>query len=318
MLSFPLIENSAAEKILTAFFNKSGQFPNALLLWGPKGSGKRTVAKYLAAGIVCSGDEPPCGRCVQCRGALSGFHQDINILTKEKSLYTIAEVKKFVGDAYISPGQAQRKVMIIPDAHLLQPSAQNALLKTLEEPPENVFFILTALSPTALLPTVVSRMVQVEICSISDSGVEKIIRQKFPEGKNDEIKMAVACGDGSVGQAQGLIEDTDFSRICELTLGVERAIESGDSGTLMMALTGVRDQNREKNRIMLTEFISFFTSLLLRRLRGDKSFFSSLETQENIDMLNLMQDCTGYLLANVNTKLFIMGLHRKITDIIGR
>ena len=136
---------------------------HAYLISGPAGSGADALADTLAAAAVCSGaGMRPCGRCRHCEKSFRGVHPDIVSVRRldDKREILVDQVRFIPADAAVLPNEAERKVYIIRDAGKMNASAQNALLKVLEEPPRHAVLILTAENPSELLPTVRSRCVE--------------------------------------------------------------------------------------------------------------------------------------------------------------
>ena len=137
--------------------------PQSLLFDGPEGVGKRTTALALATAINCQqpgsdGDGDGCGTCSSCRRIARAQHPDVVALVpNEKGTITVEMAREVIGQAGYRPFEARRRVVIIDDADSLQAAAQNALLKTLEEPPPSSMFVLVTARPDSLLQTVLSR-----------------------------------------------------------------------------------------------------------------------------------------------------------------
>ena len=135
-------------------------FSHAYLISGPVGSGKHTLAKLLAAGMLCaSPGEKPCGRCAPCLKVQKGLHPDVSVIAgpEEGKPITVDQVRALHADAWIRPNEGERKIYILEGADQMNASAQNALLKLLEEGPRFAAFLLLARNAGALLETVHSR-----------------------------------------------------------------------------------------------------------------------------------------------------------------
>lgn len=136
---------------------RSARLSHAYILSGPDGPQKRAQAQHLAQTYVCTGQERPCGVCPGCRKAISGVHPDLIHVGEEGKDINVATVRALRSDAYVLPNEAERKVYLIDRADTMNPSAQNAMLKLLEDGPPYAAFLLLADQEGALLPTVRSR-----------------------------------------------------------------------------------------------------------------------------------------------------------------
>lgn len=136
---------------------RSARLSHAYILSGPDGAQKRDEAQRLAQTYVCTGENRPCGVCPGCRKALAGIHPDLIHVGEEGKDVNVAAIRALRSDAYVLPNEAERKVYLIDRADTMNPSAQNAMLKLLEDGPPYAAFLLLAESEGALLPTVRSR-----------------------------------------------------------------------------------------------------------------------------------------------------------------
>jgi len=133
---------------------------HAYIVSGPAGSGKHTLARLLAAGMLCtSRGEKPCGQCGACLKVGKGIHPDVSVITgpAEGKPISVDQVRQLRADAYIRPNEGERKVYLLEGAEQMNASAQNAMLKLLEEGPRYAAFLLIAENSGALLETVRSR-----------------------------------------------------------------------------------------------------------------------------------------------------------------
>lgn len=138
----------------------TSRLSHAYIISGPPGSGKHALADRLAAAYVCSGaGEKPCGVCPGCKKAKGNIHPDIVRLTvpEGKRSILVEQVRGLRADAYVRPNEAERKVFLIEEAQAMNESAQNALLKVLEDGPGYLSFLLLTENPQQLLPTIRSR-----------------------------------------------------------------------------------------------------------------------------------------------------------------
>lgn len=132
---------------------------HAYLISGGREENRHAYGMKLAAAYLCESSHPPCGACRPCRKAASGAHPDLNVVSPPEGKREIAvdQIRQLRADAYIRPNEGRRKVYLIEPAEKLNPSAQNALLKVLEDGPEYTAFLLVTGEPGLMLETVRSR-----------------------------------------------------------------------------------------------------------------------------------------------------------------
>ena len=156
---------------------------HAYILSGPAGSGKRTLAGLLAAALVCDrrGGALPCLSCAGCRKAEGGIHPDIVRVGDDGKDISVAQVRALRADAYIRPNEAERKVYILENAQTMNASAQNAMLKLLEEGPAYAAFLLLTDNAAALLPTVRSRCEHLPLSPVTQREAEHWLDEHLPD-----------------------------------------------------------------------------------------------------------------------------------------
>ena len=215
------LEDFAPQGGVTALIRKElegGRFPHATLIQGGAGTGKKTLARLLAQGLVCRGEHPPCGSCAECRLAAAGEHPNLTILQagmpiapglkKDRTTIPVDDIRELVricGEHTLSGG---RRVALIYGAEDMTPQAQNALLKTLEEPPENTCFLLTTEHPDALLTTVISRCQRISLHPWTERQIAEILIRRGTDRQRAEAAARVA--EGSIGRAIADAEDESY------------------------------------------------------------------------------------------------------------
>ena len=161
---------------------KLGKVSHAYILSGENGCGKKLLADVFAETLQCEkGGTEPCGSCHSCVQARSGNHPDIIHLMHEKpNSISVDDIRTQVNNTVdIKPYQGPYKVYIIPQADMMTPQAQNAILKTIEEPPSYAVFLLLTENAETLLPTINSRCVMLKLRNIKDTLIKKYLMENL-------------------------------------------------------------------------------------------------------------------------------------------
>jgi DNA polymerase III subunit delta' len=229
----------------------SGRVPHALLFHGVEGTGKRTVALKLAASLLCeapvASTREACGACAACRKAAHGNHPDLLVVTrlpKEggeddgaegelRAVISIAQMRDMASHASYAPREGPRRVFVVDPADRLTLEAQNALLKTLEEPPGRGVIVLVAARPHALLATVRSRCFQIGFGSMPPAALaEALAGRGMEEG---EARRRAALSDGRPGRAMtldvsalGQRRDAVLDALCDLAASPRGVVRLGE------------------------------------------------------------------------------------------
>ena len=200
-----LLGNDRLKHNLTASLARN-RISHFYLISGPEGSGKKTLARLLAAGILCGGSNNPCLGCSACRKVMAGTHPDfITVQDTEHKNISVSIVRQIRDDIFILPNEADKKIYMF--AQDLGIEGQNALLKILEEPPSYGVFMLLTDNPEKLLPTVRSRCTHLQLQALPEELLRKQLQKGFPEAEEETISAAISRSGGYLGQAVQLLQN---------------------------------------------------------------------------------------------------------------
>jgi DNA polymerase III subunit delta' len=188
----------------------SEKMPHAYLFTGIPGVGKKSTAQALAMALNCvsPGDGDACGSCPSCRKIVGGNEPDFQVIRPDGNKIGIDQIRELNRGLSFAPLSARLRVIVICRSEAMTPEAANAFLKTLEEPPPDNIFILTATEPLDLLPTVVSRCQRISFQPLSTAAVAGLISEKEGLSGGDADIIAGLSG-GSLGRALAMAE-SDF------------------------------------------------------------------------------------------------------------
>ena len=240
---------------------RDGKISHFYLISGPAGSGKHTLARLIAAAVLCS-THGPCLSCSVCRKVLAGTHPDVIIADDpEKKTVSVSLVREIREEIYIRPNEADRKIYIFPRGQDMTIEAQNALLKVLEEPPAYGVFLLLTDNPERLLPTVRSRCTELTLQPLPDDTIRRALRAEYPDAAEDAVMLACARSGGFLGQAKKLLESGDA--LSPQT----RAFGNAFAQRNVLALLNVLVPMEKWKREALIEELQAWTELLEDALR---------------------------------------------------
>ena len=264
---------------------------HAYIFSGREGSGKRRFAKELAKTVICEQQsflEPcTCRHCVVSQGAV---HPDIHLI--EESPVKIEVARQISNDAFMSPLSAKKKVYIIDNAHSFTKEAANAVLKTLEEPPQDTHFFLITDRYEQVLPTIRSRCVNIRFSSLTAEEVKQIL---LAEGEESDMLDAVCIqASGSVSYARFLLENMD---------GTGRFSPDKLPNTLYTEINSL--DTKEKIRAYCA---SMFAHML------DK--YKENEDNTILEFSNYLLDILKRLEYNVSLDIFRMDLYTKTVEVL--
>lgn len=252
---------------------QTGSISHAYIFSGEEGSGRKTVAYTFARALQCEHPRhtehgmEPCGSCHSCRQALSGNHPDIITVTHERpGSIGVGDIRSLRADVQILPYESRRKIYIIPDAEKMTAQAQNALLKTIEEPPDYVVIILIADGTASFLPTVLSRCIVLQMRPVSEAQIAGwLVKNREMDAQKAEFPARFA--DGSIGRAIRLSEDTSFAQLQSETVKLLVNIARMDASAISETAKKVADDGQSDD--FLTFIRMWIRDVLVIKSTGD-------------------------------------------------
>ena len=189
---------------------KENKIAHAYLFCGPRGTGKTTMARLFAKALNCeNGFGHQCNICPNCIAISEGTHPDV-IEIDAASNRGIDDIRDLIDKVKYAPIKGKYKVYIIDEVHMMTPEAFNALLKTLEEPPSNVVFILATTEPYKLMPTILSRVQRYDFSKVKDSDLLANLKRVCDQEKiiytEEALKLIVSLSDGGVRDSLSLLD----------------------------------------------------------------------------------------------------------------
>lgn len=290
---------------------------HAYILNGERGSGKKMLANLFATTLLCEEQGPdPCNVCHSCHQAESGNHPDIIRVTHEKpNTISVDDIRRQVNeDIQIKPYQGPYKIYIIAEADLMTVQAQNALLKTIEEPPAYAVIFLLTENAEALLPTITSRCVMLKLRNIKDTLIRKYLMETMhvPDYKAD---MCTAFAQGNMGRAIMLASSDHFNEIREEAVQLLKYINEMDISEVTKAIKKINTYKLEINDYLDIIMIWYRDVLLYKATKDmDKVVFkdqisyiqerAKKSSYEGIELiLESLEKAKTRLKANVNFDL---------------
>ncbi len=280
-----------------------GRVSHFYVISGPEGSGKHTLARLMAAAILCRESRRPCCRCSPCRKALEDTHPDlITVEDPEHKTTAVKIVRQYREDVFIRPNESDYKIYIFPQE--LGIEGQNALLKILEEPPAYGVFILLTVTPEKLLPTIRSRATMLPMQALPEATLRKALGREFPKASPEDIDAAIFRSGGWLGQAKKLLEEG--SDLPPQTEHFVRSFAARDT----LGLTQVLAPMEKLKRDQLLEVLGLWTDLLEQALAcragltavsaPAKALSTARSSQELMAGIRALKKASSYAQGNIS------------------
>ena len=290
---------------------------HAYILTGEAGMGRKSIANAFAMTLLCEkGGSEPCMSCHSCKQVMSGNHPDLIYVTHEKpGSIGVDDVREQINDTImIRPYSSYYKIYIVDEAEKMTVQAQNALLKTIEEPPSYAVIILITTNQEAFLPTILSRCVQMKLKPLKDFTIKSYLTQNLHIPEKD-ADICAAFARGNLGKAIHLSSSDEFRELFQKVMVLVKNVGTMDISMLLDCIREMKEQNFDIGEV-LDLMQLWYRDVLLFKVTKDmnllifKNEYKMInETGEKVDYAGLeailaaIDTARTRLNANVNMEL---------------
>ena len=317
----------------------AGKLSHAYILHGERGMGKLNIAKEAAKAIQCESNAPEktdktgeaCGQCKSCHQAESDNQPDIKYVTPAKKTLGVDDIREQINDdALIKPYGSPYKIYIIPKSDTMTVQAQNALLKTIEEPPSYAIFILLAANTDAFLPTILSRCVMLNARTVAEGEIVDELKSKYGVGDYD-AKVAASFAGGNIGKAEKLINSDSFKDSKNSVTDLVRDVANGGMEAIAKAVKDLNDYKDDKEglrdyldmvRVWFGDVLKYKSTKDVNELVFQESLTEIKQLADHISFENLngimdeIYNAEGRIKSNVgfdsNMEVMLLGIKERL------
>lgn len=293
MYGYDIFHEELLETLIKSVREEKGL--HSYIFEGSEGIGKHMAARLLAAAFLCAEKLAPCTSCKSCIMAKAGTHPDIKHVTPldDKKSIGVDVIRDLNNDAYIKPFYSEKKIYII-EGDLLTKEAQNAFLKTLEEPPLYAVFIIVTSDTSKLLQTVISRCSVVRFPPVTKERLRKFLNRKYP-GMEDSFDFHLSYSAGNPAKLETLVESPEFSILRDECYKAVSEILSNEYNDAF-ELSDFFDKNSDNIREIFDILILFLRDILLIK-EGEKHLILNSDYHEKLRSLAGSADEQKIMLA---------------------
>ncbi|MDO4268252.1 MAG: DNA polymerase III subunit delta' [Eubacteriales bacterium] len=296
---------------------ENNKISHAYILTGEAGMGRKSLANAFALTLLCEkGKGEPCMECHACRQVLSGNHPDLIYVTHEKpAAIGVDDIREQINDTImVRPYSSYYKIYIVDEAEKMTPQAQNALLKTIEEPPSYAIIILLTTNQEAFLPTILSRCVQLKLKPLKDFVVKSYLTENMHVPETD-AEVYAAFARGNLGRAISLASSEDFRLLRQEVLHLLKHIKDTDISELLDYVRKLKEENLDIYECL--DFMQlWYRDVLLYKVTRDVNLLVFKDEYRSVNeisknsgydglerILDAIDKAKTRLEANVNTEL---------------
>lgn len=306
----------------------AGRVPHSIVIYGEKGLGKKKLARYIAASVLCRDKNTPCGSCRACRMVANDAHPDFIVVkpSLKSGGYKLEEdLRKVVADSVVAPSESSYKVYLIADMDKTPQGSQNALLKLIEEPPEHTIIILTASSKEYFLKTVLSRVTAFGMSPVSRDECREYLTlctDKSPE----EIDSACEAMGGNIGRCTEFFESKGLKKATASAKDIAASIASKNEYEILRAFWSL-EGDKELALTVLSLVGELLRDAVMIKMGLDESFIGCSEQSarllsQSVSLSRLSELCalpekyTGAIMHNSSLALCLNAIVADIKSIV--
>lgn len=320
-------ERIIGHDMIKQYFKKSmmaDKVSHSYIFEGPYGVGKRMMAKELAKVLLCESENKPCGICKSCKMVEAGTHPDINSVKKDTKVTKIDTIREqVIKFMEIKPYVGKYKIVIIEEADTLNTEGQNAMLKTIEEPPAYGIIILVTQNLASLLPTIKSRCIHIRFSPLAPEAIKTFLSShQIPA---HEIDVYTQFCEGSIGRAQQLIQDEVFLTLRKESIGYLTALNKANLIEMYQLVKTICDQKEQIIDILYFWELWYRDLAIAKNISTDNFYYLDYKSQlldiahkltynkisSNLEQIKQAKQALG---QNVNTTLIIENLLLKLKE----
>lgn len=306
--------NDIPKKIIKNMVD-DGTFPNAFLIEGSKGTGKKTFAKLISQAILCENENSPCFNCTCCNKIAKGIHPDVKILSPDTKSggYSAQLARNIIKDAYTLPNEGARCIFIIPNLPLMAEKTQNSLLKVIEEPPNNCVFIFTCENRKQVLPTILSRTAIIRLDTPSYKQKLEFLPVFVPDIDDSQIQIGAKISKGGLGDAIEILCDEKRQNAYFLARDCAKEIVLG-SGYNLLKLFLTFDKNKDLAIEVLEHLENIFSDILISQKTEtficeiEKELYMHISSSSCIKILQYIKHAKIQLASNCSVNIVFTNL----------
>ena len=283
---------------------ENNKISHAYILTGEEGTGRKSIANAFSMALLCEkGGKEPCMVCHSCKQVLSGNHPDLIYVKHEKpNSIGVDDIREQINDTImIRPYSSYYKIYIVDEAEKMTVQAQNALLKTMEEPPSYAVIILITTNQEAFLPTILSRCVQLKLKPLKDFTVKSYLSEHLgiPE---KEAEICAAFARGNLGKAIHLASSDEFKELYQKVMMMVKNISTMDIVSLLDHIREMKEQNFEMEDV-LDLLQLWYRDVLMYKVTKDMNLLIFKDEYKVINGMVQKVDYAGLekILASIDT-----------------